>query len=534
MTLYPTKAAFHAAVAGAAMLAVGIAARASSIVTYGSGMVLALAVGRIVALAVVTRLRSAGFDLKWMAPHRFVRAAVGTEIELELEIRNWGTSSVRAMNLRALASSMLETTMNPAVVELPGASSTRIHLRVRGKRVGRWGIHGFALEVRSSSAGSDGSYEVPLIFNSPFGLELLPRAIAALARSPRGGRARRMTDAGRVSRFPGEGDELRELREHVPGDPFKRIAWKASAKRGRLLVRETDRTERDVVWLILDASVELWAGLLGHAPLDRSVEEVASAAARYLSRGDRVGLIVAASRERARVAPCAGGAQLAKITSALVGASLMVDQDRTDLDEHDVASRIVEHAQPSDPTLAAWLVKGDLDGLARSLEPLLRDAPFAPESPYATTGHGVALRRYLAAFGIDIPPREDGERERTVLTIARALESLVRERERPSMAIVWAPAPAPKDLLASAVRKLCARRVPLHWRLPAIEQSIGPDRSRSTVGKSRDLLVREATEDAVRIRARAAKVRGTSLLRSLGVVVEPTPRLRPLAPEDGA
>ena len=31
----------------------------------------------------------------------------------------------------------------------------------------------------------------------------------------------------------GEGDDLRELREHQPGDPFRKIAWKASARRGR-------------------------------------------------------------------------------------------------------------------------------------------------------------------------------------------------------------------------------------------------------------------------------------------------------------
>jgi uncharacterized protein (DUF58 family) len=531
MILYPTKATFHVAVAGAAILATGIAARASSIVGYGAGIVLALAAGRVIALVVVTRLRTAGFDLKWVAPSRLVRAAVGAAIELEFEIRNWGTNCVCATGLRLLGSSMLEASLEPSVVELPGASSTHVYLVVRGKRVGRWGIRGLALEVRGSLVGSDGSYEVPLIFSSPLGVEPSPSAMATLVRSPRGGRARRTTEVGRASRLPGGGDELRELREHVPGDPFKRIAWKASARRGRLLVRETERTERDIVWLILDASMELWAGLLGHAPLDRGVDEVASAAVRYLSRGDKVGLIVAASRVRAWVAPGTGGAQIARITEALVDASLAVDQDRSDLDEYEIASRIVEHAQPTSPTLAGWLVKGDLEGLARSVEPLLRDAPFSPQLPYATTGHGATLRRYLAAFGIDIPPREDGERERTDLTIAGALERLAKEHVRPSKAVVWAPAPAHQDLFASAIRKLRARRVTLYWNLPAIERSIGPHRD-SGVAKSRDLLVREAMEDAVRLRARAAKVRGVELLRSMGVVVEPVSRLRAVAPED--
>jgi uncharacterized protein (DUF58 family) len=532
MTLYPTKATFHLAVAGATMVALGIAARTSAIVAYGAGVVLTLAVGRAIALSLVTRLRSGGFDLKWVAPSRFARAVVGTDLEIEIEIRNRSTSSVRAVNLRALSSSMLETALTPDTVELPGASTTRIRLRIRGERVGRWGIHGFALEVRGSLAGSDGSYEVPLVFHSPFGVELFPRKIGALVRSPRGGRARRMTEAGRPSRLPGEGDEPRELREHVPGDPWKRIAWKASARRGRLLVRETDRAERDVIWLILDARVELWAGLPGYAPLDRSVDEIAAMAARCLSRGDRVGLVVAASRVRARIVPGTGSAQVMKIASALVDASLVMDQDQSDLDEHDIGGMVVEHAQSSHPALAAWLVSGDLDGLARSVEPLLSDAPFRPELPYATTRHGAALRRYLAAFGIGIPPREDGERERTDRTISLVLEGLVRERERPSSVIVWGPAPARKETVSSAVRKLRGRRVTVFWNLPAVERSIGPVRNRPFYGKSRELLVREAMEDAVRIRAEAAKVRAADLLRSMGIVVDPTSRVRSPTRED--
>ena len=46
------------------------------------------------------------------------------------------------------------------------------------------------------------------------------------------------------------------------------------------------REEREVVWLMLDASVELWAGAEGKAPLDAAVEECATLAVRHLARGD--------------------------------------------------------------------------------------------------------------------------------------------------------------------------------------------------------------------------------------------------------
>src|SRR5258708_10138313 len=134
-------------------------------------------------------------------------------------------------------------------------------------------------------------------------MEVFPPSLAAIIAMPRGGRARRASESGRPTHVGGDGSGLRELRDHAPGDPYKRIAWKASAKRGRLLVREMEREEREIVWLVLDSSVELWAGAPGSAPLDPVVDDVAALAARYLRRGDRVGLVIAASRLRAWIAP---------------------------------------------------------------------------------------------------------------------------------------------------------------------------------------------------------------------------------------
>jgi uncharacterized protein (DUF58 family) len=524
MNLYPTKATFHVAIAGAAMVAVGVAARSSAIIAYGGGMVLAVAIGRAIALATVTRLRSAGFDLRWMHPGRLARTATGVEIELQVEIRNWGASSVRVTSLRPLTSSMLDAVVEPPVVELPAAASTPVRVRVIGRRAGRWGIHGFALEVRGSPVRSDGCYEVPLVFHSPFGVEVLPRALAALVSSPRGGRTRRAADAGIPSRHAGEGDELRELREHVPGDPFKRIAWKASAKRGQLLVRETDRTERDVVWLVLDASVELWAGLLGFAPLDRGVEELASLAAQRLSRGDRVGLVVTAARVRAWIPPDTGSKQAGRIASALAGASVMVDADRTELDEREIASRVAEHVQSSDPTVSRLLARGDLDAFAQRVEAIRKGAPFVPRLPYAMTPRDRTLRHYLSSFGIEVPPRTDGERARTDAAIAEILEKLAVERDRPSLVHVWAPAPARKDLLARAIRMLRVKRIAIHWSLPVIEESVGLPRDGADGRGSTSQQVLEAVEDAVRARATVDRARGKDLLRRLGAVVQAPPR----------
>jgi uncharacterized protein (DUF58 family) len=520
--LHPTRATFHIALAGAAMVAVGLAARVGPVVAWGGAVVLAVAIGRAAALATVTRLRSSGFEMVWNATRRVVRLARGADIVLEAELRNRGVDDARGVALRAVTSSMLDVTVHPDSLDLPAGARVRVDVRVHAKRVGRWGVHGMALEVRGTPAGGEGLYEVPLMFANPFGVEVLPRALQALIANPRGGRSRRAAEAGRPASLAGDGDELRELREHVPGDPFKKIAWKASAKRGQLVVREMERDERDVVWIVMDASVELWAGALGKAPLDDGVDEVAALAARHLTRGDHVGLVVTASRLRTWIAPASGAAHAVRLSAALASAASMVDSDRCELDEWEIAQRVAEHARPLDPRGLGDIPKGNLDQLAARSEQLRARAPFAPRLPYAKAAREQRLRHYLASFGIEVPPRLDGEREKADLAIATVLDKLSTEKQRPSIVHVWGPAPVKKDNTARAIRKLRAKRAVVRWTIPRFEGSIGATTPEVVAAADVGPIVEPANvgaavDDAVRVRARAARSRAERGLRQIGV-----------------
>lgn len=535
--LHPTRATFHIALAGAAMVAVGLAARVAPVVAWGGAVVLAVAIGRAVALATVTRLRASGFEMVWNASRRVVRLARGADVTLEAELRNRGVDDARGVSLRAVASSMLEVSVEPAMLDLPAGARVRVDVRVHAKRVGRWGVHGMALEVRGTPAGGEGLYEVPLMFANPFGVEVLPRALHALIATPRGGRSRRAAEAGRPASLAGEGDELRELREHVPGDPFKRIAWKASAKRGQLVVREMERDERDVVWLVMDASVELWAGAEGKAPLDDGVDQMSALAARHLARGDHVGLVVTASRLRTWIGPASGAAHAVRLAAALASAASMVDSDRCELDEWEIAQRVAEHARPLDPRGLADIPKGNLDLLASRGEHLRARAPFAPRLPYAKAAREQRLRHYLASFGIEVPPRLDGEREKADLALATVLDKLSTEKQRPSIVHVWAPAPLKKDDTTRAVRKLRAKRAVVRWTIPMFERSVGPAEPQAALAAaapdvSTDLepiSVPAAVEDAVRVRAHAARARAERALRRMGVRAQNIERRGPAA-----
>jgi uncharacterized protein (DUF58 family) len=511
MQLYPTRSTFHVAVAGIGLVTLGAAARLPPVVAFGGAMLLAVAFGRAMARLGITRLRAAGFEMVWADAKRVHRLARGATIVVRGELRNRSDVPMRVVALRVLASSWLEVSVGSHPIDLRPASRAIIEIAIHAKRVGRWGVHGLALEVSATPFGADGLYEVPLLFANPLGIEVFPPALHAFLASPRGGRARRAAEGGRRRNASGDGNELRELRDHAYGDPFRRIAWKASARRARLLVREMERDERDVVWLVVDASVELWAGPAGESPLDRVIDEVAATSARHLAEGDRVGLVILASRLRSWIDPNTGAPHGALIAGSLASAASVVDADRSELDEADVARRVGEHARPLDPRGLADVRKGDLDALALRASQLLSNAPFSPRRPQAPTPREETLRHYLAAFGIESPPRTDGERVRAETTLGSTLERLRIERPRPSIVHVWAPPPAHPETMGPRVTALRARGAEVRWTLPPFDAGIRHGSSRGGVAT--------IAEDAVRVRARVTGERGERILRKMGVRV---------------
>jgi uncharacterized protein (DUF58 family) len=525
MQLYPTTNAVHVAGTGIAVVAAGVLLTEPAVLSWGGAMLVGLAVARAVTLIGVTRVRAAGFEMLWRETGRTRRIARGQTAEIAAEVRNRDTRAARYVSLRAVTSPELEIEITPTSGEVPAGGRLAVTMRARAPRVGRHGLYGLSLEVR----GSPGLFEIPLTFANPFGIEVMPKTFGLVLRSARGGRSRALTDAGRPGTLSGDGYELREIREHRAGDPLKRIAWKASARRGKLMVRDHEQEERDVVWILLDASVELWAGVPGHAPLDHAIDEAMAVAEAHLARGDHVGLVVAAGRVLSRLAPERGPSQAAHVAQALVFASMTLDADRSGLASDDVASRVLEHMKPLDPGASSGLSRDRVELAQRALS-LVSRAPFAPLAVVGADPADKALRGYLSAFGIPSPPRLEPDRPRTDETLAELLSELPRQKPHPSLIYVWSPAPDPdkRGVVYEALKKHARRRVEIRWVRPELEQ--GVPRGPGTVA--------QAVGSAIAIRARVGESVGEHALRRLGVTVE---RVRPRAigrasviPEEGS
>ena len=92
-----------------------------------------------------------------------------------------------------------------------------------------------------------------------------------------------------VARSTGEGIEYADIRDYVPGDRVRAINWRASARKGALVVSERHPERNTDVVLFVDSFADLRSG--GRSTLDDAVRAAAAIAALYLERRDRVGLV---------------------------------------------------------------------------------------------------------------------------------------------------------------------------------------------------------------------------------------------------
>jgi uncharacterized protein (DUF58 family) len=87
----------------------------------------------------------------------------------------------------------------------------------------------------------------------------------------------------------GDGIEFADLRPFLPGDRPRSINWRATARRGALMVNQRHPERATEVVLFLDSFLDV-RGPAG-STLDRTVGAAASLAAAYLRQRDRVGLV---------------------------------------------------------------------------------------------------------------------------------------------------------------------------------------------------------------------------------------------------
>jgi uncharacterized protein (DUF58 family) len=132
-----------------------------------------------------------------------------------------------------------------------------------------------------------------------------------------------------VARTKGDGIEFADIRPFATGDRVRRINWRASARRGELVVNELHPERNTDVILFVDSFSEARADAEG--TLDLTVRAAAALAERYLARKDRVG-VVGFGGVLNWLLPATGVLQLYRIVDSLLDTEIVLNYAWKDID----------------------------------------------------------------------------------------------------------------------------------------------------------------------------------------------------------
>ena len=123
----------------------------------------------------------------------------------------------------------------------------------------------------------------------------------------------------RLNRRFGEGTEFERLREYLPDDEFRRIDWKATARRNKPITREFQTERSQNIVAVIDAGRMMRSPVGDMAILDYVVNAVLLFSFVAVRRGDRVGLLTFADDIGIYLTPRQGKGQFYKMLEALYG-----------------------------------------------------------------------------------------------------------------------------------------------------------------------------------------------------------------------
>jgi uncharacterized protein (DUF58 family) len=120
----------------------------------------------------------------------------------------------------------------------------------------------------------------------------------------------------RAVRLRGGENEFERLREYQRDDEYRNIDWKATARRGRLIVREYQQERNQTVVCLLDCGRLMTAESDGLAQLDHALNAVLMLAHVAARAGDQLGLMAFDARVRSYLPPAGGRRAAQRIAHA--------------------------------------------------------------------------------------------------------------------------------------------------------------------------------------------------------------------------
>lgn len=131
-------------------------------------------------------------------------------------------------------------------------------------------------------------------------------------------RRNRLWELGlRSTRIYGSGTEFERLRDYTPDDEYRRINWKATARRGKPITMEFETERSQNIFALLDVGRMMRSPVGEVAKMDYAINAVLLLAYVATQKGDRVGMMTFADQVENWVAPRSGKAQFQRMLDQL-------------------------------------------------------------------------------------------------------------------------------------------------------------------------------------------------------------------------
>ncbi len=317
-------------------------------------------------------------------------------------------------------------------------------------RSGRWFIHGIHLTALTSFS----LFAVRTYKAAPLAMLFLPKPLpqaqqhqpTALTLDERFGM--------HFIRQRGFGTDLREIREHQPGDPFRNIAWKATARCGRLMVRDFESERAINAYLLLDISTTMRGARHQQDKLEHALRLIVDFSRNLLRGNDQCGLITFDERIYGHLPPREGRLHFQRLQKHLLGLHRVVDEGLTEYDEDEVIDALVRflmlqfrldfrrraprrHSTNRPPAIEDHI---DVELLNRWLRSAIHDqAPtsLAEERVGIVRAKQLSLARHFCLLhGVEIPFRTEARFGTKEHGLVAALEAAIVRAKGPTLVLI--------------------------------------------------------------------------------------------------
>ena len=396
----------------------------------------------IVYLAAVTRMWSLERGAVSLKLDEGVGSSVerGDEVPLHLEVTN---DSAQGFG-RVLIRMQCATGLAPSQPSLRLAythprSVARIPTSVVAKRAGRWTIHGAHVEVEDLL----GLVRIAAYLPLRRAIKVWPRRRSlAAARLPVARKRAILSSGANVANAVGHGFELRELRDYAPGDAFRRVDWKATARRRTVTIRDYE----DEVVLSAFLAVDISSSMRGGDGGSKFVSTLALAydlLQAFSVRGDRLGMVSFDDATYGFLRLGSGNLHYRNAAEHLIALNGVVRSGLTEATDADVVERVCDYLLVQErldfrrrrsslfgveeefaPTTELF----DVALLERWLSARIDDECQAVEKELLAAGVPVrdeVYRRFARARGIELPYRGESRLGRKAYGLADAIDRAV-------------------------------------------------------------------------------------------------------------